>query len=185
MNSFTLTNPIVNSQIRAHLAQPEDASRIMELFRITAEWLKSKGSTQWADLLVGIDRHNTAAAITRGEVILFKQEDRPAAVVIFMPRPSEWDLNLWGDRAFDERAVYLHRLSVHRDFAGIGLGQQIMKWIDTGIAFPPDKTCIRLDCIANNPTLNAFYRKAEYAYIGDKDGFNLYEKTISGEAAAD
>ncbi|MFD0674813.1 GNAT family N-acetyltransferase [Cohnella sp. GCM10027633] len=177
---MTITTAAVNPSIQAHLATPEDAPRIMELFRITAEWLRSKGSAQWADLLVGIDRHDTAAAIERLEVILFKQDDSPAAVVILMPRPSEWDNGLWGDLAADEHAVYLHRLSVHRVFAGNGLGRQIMKWLDEGVDFPPGKTCIRLDCIASNPTLNAFYREAGYAYIGERDGFCLYEKSLPG-----
>lgn len=180
---MNIANAAVHSRIRAHLAITEDAPRIMELFRITAEWLRSKGSAQWADLLVGIDRHDTAAAIGRGEVVLFKEGDSPAAVVILMPRPSEWDRNLWGEAAAsDGRAVYLHRLSVHRAYAGIGLGRQIMKWLDTGIAFPPDKTCIRLDCIASNPTLNAFYRDAGYTYVGEQGGFCLYEKPFPGRA---
>ena len=176
MTVLTITNSHVNSQIQAHFAKPEDAPAIMEIYRITAEWLKSKGSTQWADLLAGIDRHNTATAITRQEVILFKQGDEPAAVVILMLAPSAWDINLWGDSPSNSKAVFLHRMCIHRHFGGIGLGEQVIRWVDSGVAYPSDKDCMRLDCIANNPILNAFYRNAGYTHVGEKDGFNLYEK---------
>lgn len=178
MAALTIANPRVNSQIEAHWAKPEDGPAIMELYRITAEWLKSKGSTQWADLLVGIDRHNTSAAIARGEVVLFKQEDDPAAVVILMLAPSPWDLNLWGDDPSNEQVVFLHRMCIHRSFGGTGFGAQVIRWVDSGIAYPPDKEFIRLDCIADNPILNAFYRDAGYAFVGEKGGFNLYEKRL-------
>ncbi|MBO9597965.1 MAG: GNAT family N-acetyltransferase [Cohnella sp.] len=176
MTALTISNPSVNSRIEAHWAKPEDGPAIMELYRITAEWLKSKGSAQWADLLVGIDRHNTAAAIERGEVVLFKKGTDPAAVVILMLAPSPWDLDLWGDDPSNEKAVFLHRMCIHRDFGGTGLGAQVIRWVDAGIAYPPDKDVIRLDCNANNPILNAFYRDAGYAFVGEKDGLNLYEK---------
>lgn len=176
--ALTIANPRVNSQIQAHWAKPEEAPAIMELYRITADWLKSKGSTQWADLLVGIDRHNTAAAIERGEVVLFKQGNDPAAVVILMLAASPWDLNLWGDNPSNEKAVFLHRMCIHRSFGGTGLGAQVIRWVDSGISYPPNKDYIRLDCIANNPILNAFYRDAGYTRVGEKDGFNLYEKRL-------
>ncbi len=176
--ALKIASPRVSSLVEAHWAKPEEAPAIMELYRITAEWLKSKGSTQWADLLVGIDRHNTAAAIARGEVVLFKQGDDPAAVVILMLAPTPWDVNLWGDDPSNAKAVFLHRMCIHRSFGGTGLGAQVIRWVDSGIAYPPDKAYIRLDCIADNPTLNAFYRDAGYAYVGEKDGLSLYEKRL-------
>lgn len=178
MTALTITNARVNSQVQAAFAKPEDAPAIMELYRITAEWLKSKGSTQWADLLVGIDRHNTAAAIARQEVIFFKQGEDPAAVVILMLAPSEWDINLWGDDSSNAKAVFLHRMCIHRNFGGIGLGEQVIRWVDSGVAYPADKELIRLDCIADNPILNAFYRNAGYTRAGARNGFNLYEKRL-------
>lgn len=177
--TMTILNASLTPDIQARFAEAQDAPRIMELYRITAEWLRSKGSTQWADLIVGIDRHDTPAAIARREVFLFESGGDPAAVVILMPRPSAWDKNLWGTMAEDPRAVYLHRLSVHRDFAGRRLGPQVLAWTETSVAYPPGVDRIRLDCIADNPRLNAVYREAGYAHVGEKDGFNLYEKPIA------
>lgn len=95
-----------------------------------------------------------------------------------MQQPGEWDLRLWGDGGH-EGSVYLHRLAVRRDYAGGGLGTAIMDWALQGIDFP-GKTRMRLDCIADNPGLNAFYLGLGYSFMGETDnGFCLYEKPLS------
>lgn len=179
MTTMTILRPTVNPELQARFAAPEDVPRIMDLYRVTAEWLRSKGSTQWADLIVGIDKHDTPAAIARRETLLFESDGDPAAVVTLMLRPSEWDRSLWGEADGDRGAVYLHRLSVHRNFAGRGLGPQVLAWVETGVGYPPGAGRIRLDCIADNPKLNEMYRKAGYARVGERNGFNLYEKRVA------
>lgn len=175
---FTILNSKVNSNVQAFQATAEDTPLIMELLISTAAWLKSKGSTQWAGLLRGEDHHDMIGYVSRGEVVVFKQDELLAGVVILMQQPSEWDLRLWGKKAQTmESAVYLHRLAINRDYAGKGLGEAMMRFVDSRIQFE-NKDRIRLDCIGNNPTLNKFYSGIGYELTGEVEGFCIYEKLL-------
>jgi hypothetical protein len=161
-------------------AKPHDTEAVMRLLVKTAEWLQSKGSSQWNGLLRGVDSHNTPEAINRGEVFIFKRDEDLVGMLMLMRNPSQWDLELWGDQDHD-RAVYLHRLAINRDYAGTDTGRRMMQWTNTGIPFP-GKDTIRLDCIADNPILNSFYSGLGYEHKGTASNpngqFCIYEKII-------
>ncbi|TJY42265.1 GNAT family N-acetyltransferase [Cohnella pontilimi] len=164
-------------EFTASKAQLEDTDAVKRLLVRTAEWLKSKGSTQWSGLLHGEDYHDTAGAIRRGDVYVFHVGGVLAGTVILLQQPSAWDRDLWGDEGH-EPSIYLHRLAINRELGGTGLGTRIMRWAETGIRFP-GKDRIRLDCIADNPVLNRFYSGLGYEFKGTAPtGFNLYEKKL-------
>ncbi|GMK37138.1 putative N-acetyltransferase YesJ [Paenibacillus sp. CCS19] len=153
----------------------EDAPAIMNLLLQTAQWLNSKGSTQWSGLLRGEDHHNTTESASRGDVYLFKDGESLAGIVTLLRSPSAWDINLWGEEGH-ERAVYLHRLAINREYGGRNLGDAMLQWVHTSIRFE-GKDRIRLDCIDSNPQLDTFYRSAGYTYAGHSDaGFYLFER---------
>ncbi|MFC5472249.1 GNAT family N-acetyltransferase [Cohnella suwonensis] len=162
-------------------AEPEHTQDVMRLLVNTAEWLLSKGSSQWNSLLRGEDSHNTPEAINRGEVYLFKEESKTAGMVMLLANPSPWDLELWEDRANDGAAVYVHRLAVNRKFSGKGVGNRMMKWVEQQTP-ELSRTVIRLDCIASNEVLNRFYSKLGYEHVGQASNenglFSKYEKTL-------
>jgi ribosomal protein S18 acetylase RimI-like enzyme len=178
MSPFTLIAKRIDPDITVRQAAPDQTAEVTQLLVLTAEWLQSKGSNQWSSLLRGDDYHDTAGAIRRGDVFVFHQGEVLAGMVILLQRPSQWDVKLWGEEGH-ETAVYLHRLSINRQFGGTGLGAKMMRWAESGIRFP-GKDRIRLDCIADNPLLNEFYRGLGYEWKGSAPGgFNLYEKLQS------
>ncbi len=161
-------------------AESEDTTDIMRLLVNTAEWLLSKGSSQWSGLLRGEDSHNTPEAISRGEVFIFKQDAQTAGMVMLLQEPSAWDLELWSNE-IAEPSIYLHRLAINRKFAGQGVGKRIMQWVDTEV--PTWGTnLIRLDCIANNQVLNTFYSTIGYENVGiatnNLGEFSKFEKKV-------
>lgn len=170
--------PTINDQFEVAMAQPEDTENIISLLIEIAEWLSSRGLSQWGGLLEGNDSHDTVGAIQNGNVFIFKLGTEIAGLVMLLCKPSPWDIQMWGDKAHDtDGAVYLHRLAVRRKHARTGLGQSILNWCSTGIRFA-DKQLIRLDCVAENDTLNSFYTRNGYLYVGEKDGFNTYVKAF-------
>ncbi|WP_063845941.1 GNAT family N-acetyltransferase [Paenibacillus sp. FJAT-27812] len=185
MPTFSRTDSIgiIQPNITVFQARPEDTDAVLQLLVRTAEWLKSKGSTQWSGLLQGEDSHQTPEAIKRGEVYIFMQENILAGMVMLMQRESAWDRELWGDEGHSS-SIYLHRLNINREAAGKNLGEAIVHWADSGIQFA-GKDRIRLDCIANNPRLNAFYVSCGYECKGSASNpmgeFNKYEKLISSK----
>lgn len=162
-------------------ADSDDTQDIMRLLVNTAEWLLSKGSNQWNGLLRGEDSHNTPEAINRGEVFIFRQDPKIAGMVILLQEPNAWDLDLWGAKATDKTAIYLHRLAINRNFAGKGIGRNIMSWVDEN-APSLGKRVIRLDCLANNEVLNDFYRQLGYEHVGNASNsygeFSKFEKRV-------
>ncbi|WP_139991844.1 MULTISPECIES: GNAT family N-acetyltransferase [Paenibacillus] len=182
MSANTHTDPIgtILNDIKVFQAKPEDTAEVLELLIQTAQWLKSKGSTQWGGLLHGVDSHQTPEAIKRGEVYIFIQGSVLVGMVMLMQQASAWDRELWGDEGH-ENSVYLHRLNINREAAGKDLGEAIVHWADSGIHFS-GKDRIRLDCIANNEKLNRFYLNCGYTFIGSATNasgeFNKYEKLV-------
>ncbi|WP_036745877.1 GNAT family N-acetyltransferase [Paenibacillus sp. UNC451MF] len=175
----TIKNDQINGKFTMSQARPEDTEAIMALLLEIAEWLRSKGSSQWKGLLEGYDSHDTANAIQRGDVFICKFEEDVAGSVMLIQKPSDWDCNLWGSKAHrEDQAIYLHRLAVKRKYANTGLGKAILQWCDSGIRFE-GKTVVRLDCIASSLQLNNFYSHNGYFYMGEKDGFSIYEKSIA------
>ncbi|CAI6027626.1 hypothetical protein PAECIP112173_00506 [Paenibacillus sp. JJ-100] len=175
---FTIRKRYINDGYEAVQAQSGDTEEVLSLLVESASWLKSQGSSQWSALLQGEDSHNTPAAIQRGDVFVFKKEAKIAGMVILMQKPSPWDVKLWGDQAHDEdQALYLHRLAIRRAYARTGLGKSILQWSINGIQFK-NKSLVRLDCGADNATLNAFYAANGFAYAGLQHGYCLYEKSV-------
>ncbi|PWW33155.1 MULTISPECIES: GNAT family N-acetyltransferase [Paenibacillus] len=176
---FSITSDYINDEFKALQAQPEDTEDVMSLLMETAEWLRSQGSSQWNALLKGEDSHHTAEAIQRGDVFVFKKGSDVAGMVILMSHPSAWDVHLWGSKAHaGDGALYLHRLAIRRKYAQSGLGRAILQWSSSGIQFE-DKHIVRLDCGADNATLNAFYTRNGYTFVGETDGYSTYEKAVT------
>ena len=74
----------------------------------------------------------------------------------------QWsDQETWG-RVPDD-AGYVHGLAVRRDFAGRGLGRELLGWTENRV-FQSGKKCLRLDCTAGNDALDANYRRAGFDY---------------------
>lgn len=175
MSQFKIINEFVNEEVVAEQAKPSDTGAVMDLLKQTALWLKEQGSTQWNALLEGEDSHGTDQAVQRGDVFIFKHEEQVVGMVMLLQQPSDWDVDLWGDEGH-EQAIYVHRLAISRAYAGKQLGRKIMEWVESGITFA-GKTRIRLDCIAENSTLNRFYSSLGYEYMGlSESGFSKYEK---------
>lgn len=144
-----------------------------------AEWIRSKGINQWGHYLDGTGRADLAEAIQNGDVYLCTVEGRPASTISLHLTPSDWDRQIWGAAA-DDGAVYIHRFAVGRAFAGTGLGTRLLDWAEEQ-ARTEGRRYLRLDCVADNETLNAYYARrfqprTQAANIGMV--FRQYEKVL-------
>ena len=175
---FTMQTNHLKEQFKMAQAKVEDTGNILSLLIEMAEWFKDNGSTQWNGLLQGIDSHRTEEAILRGDVFICKAEEEIAGMVMLLQKPSEWDKNLWAlQEEQPNEAIYLHRLAIRRKYAKHQLGEEILNWCKGSIRFE-GKDKIRLDCLASNEFLNAFYRRTGYTYVGEKEDYSLYEQVI-------
>ncbi|WP_052350372.1 GNAT family N-acetyltransferase [Paenibacillus gorillae] len=177
-NDFTIINPNINGDYTVSVAKDEEAAEVMSLLLETAKWLQSIGSQQWSGLLHGNDSHDTVGSIKQEEVFVCKHNNEIVGVVILKRQPSAWDSELWGSKAYaDDGAVYLHRLTISRKQANAGLGAALLNWCDSAVSFK-EKKVMRLDCIASNPKLFAFYEGNGYEYMGQEGDFKLFQKGL-------
>jgi GNAT superfamily N-acetyltransferase len=99
----------------------------------------------------------------------------------------QWsDLRFWGERPAD--AAYLHKLAVHRDFAGRAVGLRLIAWAEKRAA-SAGRLLLRLDCERDNEEINRYYRDAGFALRGehreDDRAWNLYEKAVAATNEAE
>ncbi|GAF09464.1 GNAT family N-acetyltransferase [Paenibacillus pini] len=174
---FVITNTHLNQEITAAMAVHDDHEAVNGLLLQTATWLKSIGSTSgmrssWEKISMIL-----LAVFLAGKCLSSDRMMINVGVVILQPRANAWDRKLWGEDGH-ESSVYLHRLAIHRDYAGQDLGSDILQWALTGIQFA-GKDRIRLDCIAGHEKLNALYLRNGFTLIETTpNGFNTYERLV-------
>ncbi|AFS70605.1 GNAT family N-acetyltransferase [Exiguobacterium antarcticum] len=149
-------------------ATVEDVPQIAVLLKEKAELLKERGSRQWsayleADLPALVQRDLAA-----GRLFVFEQETALMGSVALLPS-LEWDQTLWDDR----EGLYIHRLVVRDAAKGRGVGKQLLRHV-MAVATAEEER-LRLDCLATNEFLNAYYASFGFTAKGIRDGFSTYE----------
>jgi ribosomal protein S18 acetylase RimI-like enzyme len=102
---------------------------------------------------------------------------RRKAIEIFALQWS--DRETWGNVPDD--AGYVHGLAIRRDFAGMGLGLEMLRRAEH-MVYRVKRECLRLDCVADSEALNEYYRRAGFGYRGRAVvrglAVSLYEKRV-------
>jgi ribosomal protein S18 acetylase RimI-like enzyme len=165
-----------NKRIDIRTAQIEDLNGMQKLYVEAAIWIRSsQGFTQWSEdtftrdyLEQFISGNDVFVAYLEGELvgcfsIQWKYEDK------------------WGE-LFHENAGYVYRLVVLRKYKGQGIGNHFLTWAEAYIK-NEGKKWLRLDCMADNPVLNQYYRSLGLIFQGRYNGCgwsaNLYEREIT------
>lgn len=153
-------------------ARPEEVETVAAILEEVADWLTARGIDQWrmGDWL----RPHIAEGIARGEVYLAELGGNMVGTVRL-----QWsDDRTWG--AMPDDAGYVHSLAVRRAYGGRGIGRELLAWAERTAA-AAGKAYLRLDCVAWNEALNAYYREAGFAYVrtvGEGNPGNLYQKRV-------
>lgn len=152
-----------------------DIDGIRSLLINAAHWIhETHGYWQWREEY--FDRESIAAFVQEHEV--FTAQLRNEIVGCFS---LQWeDKVIWGELYHDD-AGYVHRLCVARNRKGEGIGSELLRHAETHI-LAQGRSWLRLDCMANNPSLNAYYVNAGFSCCGRFDAerwsANLYEREI-------
>ena len=161
-------------------ADEGDLATLVRLRDDAARWMLSRGITgQWQP--GQLDENHFRRAMTGGEVWLAEADGRVAGA---------WELwwadeDAWGPQP--PVAGYVHRLMVDRGIAPPGTGRSLLHAAERRIA-TMGRAFVRLDCLAGNARLNAYYLNSGYRVVGHKAGkpqpggapksFTLLEKDL-------
>ncbi|WP_217198121.1 GNAT family N-acetyltransferase [Streptomyces buecherae] len=156
-----------------------DAGDVTEFVRLrdaAARWQRARGIQQWRPGELGPEHFR--ARLREGELWL-------ATLGPTGPTVGAWEL-WWEDvAAWGEQppvAGYVHRLVVDRQTAPPGAGRHLLAVAERRV-LAHGRTLCRLDCLANNDRLRAYYEDAGYAVVGERaakngDGGRSYGVTL-------
>lgn len=145
-------------ELRLQPAVNDDAGALAELRDEAARWLLARGYRQWE---VGeFTAEQFARSVELDEVLVVRDDGRIVATVTLTAE----DELVWAGRACAD-AAYVHRLIVARSHSGQGLGSAILAAVEE-CARRRGATVVRLDFVASNGDLGAFYRRRGYREVG-------------------
>jgi ribosomal protein S18 acetylase RimI-like enzyme len=159
-------------------AKPRDLEEVWGLFSAAIASMQSKGIDQWDESYP--DKERLKQDIAKGEMHLLRENGRIAATVVMNREENEeyqdgdW---LWGGLRF----AVLHRLCVHPDFQGKGIGEKTVRLAEAYL-LRAGFEAIRLDTFPKNPQAMRLYERLGYRRAGtvhfDKGEFILFEKRL-------
>jgi GNAT superfamily N-acetyltransferase len=147
---------------------PENLRAILGLIEEASGWLSLKGTDQWQSPWPTRRRRDARVrqGLKHGATWIVWAADRAVATVTTAttPNPKVWRN---ADCDLSALAVYAQRLIVTRDFAGWGLGAQLIDW--TGLRGQQDYGArwIRIDVWSTNRALHEYYTKRGFRHCGE------------------
>jgi ribosomal protein S18 acetylase RimI-like enzyme len=133
-------------------AEPSDVKDMVALRRESEQWLASRGIDQWTEKWQSVADEKAARATRQRRAWIVTSAAGATAGTVTLGGPDE---DLW--HPSDGPALYLYKLIVSRDFAGLGVGAVVLDWACTRAAewgYP----WLRLDAWPTNPQLLDYYR---------------------------
>lgn len=161
------------------IAAKEDAQEIRKLLNQCRKTLEAQNIYQWEDehlefgvILGDIKRQALYTIREGGEImgVVTLNEDQPAEY-----RTIDWEK--------PGKVLIVHRLAVHPDHQGKGIGSSLMDFAER-YANVNGYHAIRLETDQSNQSSNMLYRKKNYVYKGqvfypqEDQSFSCYEKVL-------
>ncbi|MEU8761548.1 GNAT family N-acetyltransferase [Streptomyces sp. NPDC048659] len=146
------------NELRVRRAAEADLTTLVRLRDAAARWMLARGVTgQWLPGELGEDHFRRV--LERDEVWLAEDAGRVVGA---------WEL-WWRDEAAwgpqPPVAGYVHRLMVDREAAAPGTGRLLLRAAEARVR-AAGRSRVRLDCLAGNAPLNAYYEGAGYREVG-------------------
>lgn len=157
-----LRHNLLDPALTFRRADETDLALLVGLRDAAANWQISRGIDQWQPGELGEDHFR--ARLADGEVWIAHLG--PAGG----PVAGAWELwwddpAAWGSRP--GAAGYVHRLMTDRAAAPPGTGRRMLAEAERRIAAAGRALC-RLDCLADNAALRAYYQAAGYEVVGEQ-----------------
>ena len=145
-------------------ATVDELGLIVLLLEEAAEWLRGKGTDQWArpwPNRAGRDSR-ILASLSQDKTWVGWDDAVPAATITADPTADPY----WPDDLRREPAVYVHRLVVRRPYSGVGLGAALLNWAGWTARRDHGAQWIRVSAWTTNTGLHDYYRRQGFVACG-------------------
>lgn len=154
----------MNTTFTIRLATVNQQPIVLDLIMMASVWLRGKGTDQWASPWP--DERRRDERVRRGlelsETWIVWAGDVPAATMSVCPYANP---QVWGEKGRDA-ALYIHRLVVNRDYAGLDLGGLMIDWAAQREFAVRRFEWIRVDVWTTNVDLHAYYERQGFTRCG-------------------
>jgi len=141
-------------EIVFRLAKLDQVDDVLGVLNEAAAWLQDHGIAQWP---ARFEPSWIEEAILQGETWLVEVDGAMGGTVTV-----DWSDPVWSDVCGD--AAYIHRMAVRRRCRGLG---SVILARAAEMAREHSRAALRLDCVASNVRLRAYYETAGFIYRGD------------------
>ncbi|SIQ73437.1 hypothetical protein SAMN05878494_2300 [Bacillus cereus] len=155
------------------IATEDESDSIITLLKEVAKWLQHKKVDQWQYLLGEEATAEILEGIKEKYTYVVMKEEEIVGTVTVSPKQNEWDERIFGKEEVSN-SLYIHRFAVKRKYKGNGIGEWILQWVEENVQH--NKEFLKLDCVGDNFTLNDFYKKNGFEYVGSTDGLSKFQK---------
>jgi GNAT superfamily N-acetyltransferase len=139
-------------------AELADLPRLLQFRHDAARWLSALGIDQWSK---PFPSDHIVRSIEAGTVFVLKDGETTAATITL---DRDVDDRIWTPQEAQEPAMYVHKLSVDRAYAGTDLGRELLNWSDSQAA-DSGAHWLRLDAWTSNPRLQRYYVDHGFRHI--------------------
>jgi GNAT superfamily N-acetyltransferase len=147
-------------------AVPGDLEAVRRLVREAATWLRTKGTDQWARPWPDPAGHRERILndLLKGKTWIV-WDGTTAAATITIDTDEPLDLNdqpVWPAHKNREPALYVRRVIVSRNYAGMKLGTGLLDWAAEVAQREHGAAVLRIDVWTTNLNLHAYYERRSF-----------------------
>lgn len=148
------------------LGMPGDLEIVSGLVREAATWLRTKGTDQWAQLWPDPAGHRERILndLLKGKTwIVWDGATAAATITIDIDEPLDLnDQPVWPVQEDREPALYVRRVIVSRNYAGMKLGTGLLDWAAEVAQREHGAAVLRIDVWTTNLNLHAYYQRRSF-----------------------
>jgi len=146
------------------LASVADQQTILNLIKDAAEWLRTKGTDQWATPWPSHTERDERVRRSIDAGSTWMVWDGPTAVATVTSHREGLPI-LWTEAERSMPAVYLHRLIVSREYSTLGIGARLIDWATRRAVAEYGAREARIDVWTDNYALHRYYRGIGFEFV--------------------
>ncbi|MFC8273818.1 GNAT family N-acetyltransferase [Streptomyces sp. NPDC057271] len=156
--TYERSRPQLENNLSIRPAVIADLRTVIALWEHAATWLDERGIDQWQ---YPPREDRIKANIEAGECWVVEADGAPVATITL---DEHADPDFWTAAEAAEPALYVHRMVVRRDVAGVNLGSSMLDWAGQQ-ALRKGKQLLRLDAWRTNDGLQRYYADRGFAHV--------------------